>query len=247
MSLGNSFILGLFLTIIFYTVLIMIPSSIELLQSLKKLFFGSHVIYYLIMIVFFWVIAILIDEYTTAQHNRKLIVEIKGFFETQDMYTLRHSELLELQISFEKKFSPVTHSAITYKVSYLLKHLKLDQSNADTLMERLAEIEFQAQEYSQGFLHTLLWSLPLLGFMGTILGIIDTVGTFSEVLGNGKNAESLIGSLGGLSLAFETTLLGLISSLIATYLFAIIRRVNDQNSVTLSQLYEDELINKLAK
>ncbi|HIP11464.1 MAG TPA: hypothetical protein EYG73_01970 [Arcobacter sp.] len=247
MSLGNSFVLGIFLTIIFYTILIMLPSSIELFQNLKKLFFGSHIIYYLIMIVFFWVLAILIDEYATAKYNRKLILEINNFFRQQDMYTIRHSELLELQVEFEKEFAPVTHTAITYKINYLLRHIELDKNNADTLMERLAEIEFQAQEYTQGFLHTLLWSLPLLGFMGTILGIIDTVGTFSNVLGKEKNAESLIESLGGLSLAFETTLLGLISSLIATYFFSIIRRANDQNSVTLSQLYEDEIISKLAK
>jgi len=247
MSLGNSFVLGIFLTIIFYTILTMLPSSIDLFQNLKKLFFGNHIIYYLIMIVFFWIIAILIDEYVTAKYNRNLIVEINNFFKQQDMYTIRHSELLELQIAFEKEFAPVTHSAITYKVNYLLKNIELDKGNADILMERLAEIEFQAQEYTQGFLHTLLWSLPLLGFMGTILGIIDTVGTFSEVIGKGKNANSLIESLGGLSLAFETTLLGLISSLIATYFFSIIRRTNDQNSVTLSQLYEDEIISKLAK
>lgn len=247
MSLGNSFVLGVFLTIIFYTILVMLPSDIDLFQNLKKLFFGSHIIYYLIMIVFFWILAILIDEYVASNYNRKLIVEINNFFKQQDMYTIRHSELLELQVAFEKEFAPVTHTAMTYKVDYLLKHIELDKSNADILMERLAEIEFQAQEYTQGFLHTLLWSLPLLGFMGTILGIIDTVGTFSDVLGKGKNAESLIESLGGLSLAFETTLLGLISSLIATYFFSIIRRTNDQNSVTLSQLYEDEIISKLAK
>jgi len=247
MSLGNSFVLGIFLTIIFYTILTMLPSSIDLFQNLKKLFFGNHIIYYLIMIVFFWIMAILIDEYVTAKYNRNLIVEINNFFKQQDMYTIRHSELLELQIAFEKEFAPVTHSAITYKVDYLLKNIELNKGNADILMERLAEIEFQAQEYTQGFLHTLLWSLPLLGFMGTILGIIDTVGTFSEVIGKGKNANSLIESLGGLSLAFETTLLGLISSLIATYFFSIIRRTNDQNSVTLSQLYEDEIISKLAK
>jgi biopolymer transport protein ExbB/TolQ len=65
----------------------------------------------------------------------------------------------------------------------------------------------------------LLYAIPVLGFIGTVLGLGSAIGGFGDTLSVGtENMDGLIGSLqgvaGGLSVAFDTTLLALVLTLI---------------------------------
>lgn len=71
------------------------------------------------------------------------------------------------------------------------------------------------------FIRMLIGTLPLLGFLGTVAGIMDALSGLPLLFSGGDTVASdltpaLTKSLGGISLAFETTLLGLVASLIAT-------------------------------
>jgi hypothetical protein len=72
---------------------------------------------------------------------------------------------------------------------------------------------------SYSFINMLLYTLPILGFIGTVLGLGAAIGGFGETLSVGaENINGLIRSLqgvtGGLSVAFDTTLLALVLTLI---------------------------------
>lgn len=66
---------------------------------------------------------------------------------------------------------------------------------------------------SYSFPKILLTVIPLLGFIGTVLGIGGAVQGFTGVLGGSQNTEELVGALGdvtsGLGTAFDTTFLAL--------------------------------------
>ncbi|WP_062012772.1 MotA/TolQ/ExbB proton channel family protein [Aureimonas sp. AU4] len=76
---------------------------------------------------------------------------------------------------------------------------------------------------SRRFLRALLAFLPLLGFVGTVIGLAVAIGSLGT---NGPDATAVdIGSsLAGLSIQFETTLLGLATGLVASLLMAILER-----------------------
>ena len=67
---------------------------------------------------------------------------------------------------------------------------------------------------TQGF----LWAIPVLGFIGTVQGLSQAIGAFATTLAAGGDMVALRGSLqnvtGGLSTAFETTLVALVCALI---------------------------------
>ena len=78
-----------------------------------------------------------------------------------------------------------------------------------------------------------IWAVPVLGFLGTILGLTQAIGRFGGVL-SGENddldslAARLTDVLGGLDTAFVTTGEGLVAALVLYLLRTFVRRQDEQ-------------------
>lgn len=55
-----------------------------------------------------------------------------------------------------------------------------------------------------------IWVLPLLGFIGTVVGISDAIGGLGTVFSDGDRQQALESVLGALRFAFDTTFAGLV-------------------------------------
>jgi hypothetical protein len=78
-------------------------------------------------------------------------------------------------------------------------------ASQDDEMHYLSDSDAMALENSFSLINFLIWSLPILGFLGTVLGIAEAVTNVTpEVLEN-----SISSVTGGLALAFDTTGLAL--------------------------------------
>ncbi|MCT4364332.1 MAG: MotA/TolQ/ExbB proton channel family protein [Synechococcaceae cyanobacterium MAG-AL2] len=79
---------------------------------------------------------------------------------------------------------------------------------------------------------TMIWVLPMLGFLGTVLGISTSIGGFTGLLANIDDLETVKASLtavtGGLSTAFDTTLLGIVTAVLCMVLMSIAERGEHQ-------------------
>ena len=112
-------------------------------------------------------------------------------------------------------------STSTFMVNRVIRgieHFRVRKSAAETvtMMESQSAIDSNNVAGSYVILKTLIWALPILGFIGTVMGVSTAVAS----LGDGMNAggmdgmaESLNTVFGGLGTAFDTTLLALIMSL----------------------------------
>ena len=84
-----------------------------------------------------------------------------------------------------------------------------------------ADLYELAVQQSYSLPKVLLWAIPLLGFIGTVLGMSNAVGSFDQVLGNADNVEGLKNGLtqvtSGLGTAFDTTYLALVISVIFAF------------------------------
>lgn len=74
---------------------------------------------------------------------------------------------------------------------------------------------------SRRFVRGLLPFLPLLGFFGTVVGLATAM---AALPGEGGGRIDLSGSLAGLALKFETTLLGILASMVAGLLLALLEK-----------------------
>ena len=86
-------------------------------------------------------------------------------------------------------------------------------------LSRQAQNDEDFLRSSYTLLKGFIWAIPVLGFIGTVLGLSSAIGGFGEMIGKGvENPQKLVSALGnvtgGLSIAFETTLIALILALI---------------------------------
>lgn len=91
-------------------------------------------------------------------------------------------------------------------------------SDVDDILRSIGERDESAHQTSFATLAGFLWAIPVLGFIGTVLGLAQSIGKFSELLDRQSDVSGIVGSLkevtGGLSTAFETTLLALVIALV---------------------------------
>ena len=119
---------------------------------------------------------------------------------------------------------PLTQSYFGRRFSKLLKRQiqrgsceKFDQDLQD-----LADQDADAQHDSYSLVRIICWAMPMLGFLGTVIGISETLGNMdmkSLASGEGSAMDSLTA---GLYIAFDTTAVGLVLTIFAMFMqFAI--------------------------
>jgi biopolymer transport protein ExbB/TolQ len=114
------------------------------------------------------------------------------------------------------------------QVSPLLRRMKtvLHQWNlrpslqdADVVLQQATATDDEATYSGYSLVRTFVWALPVLGLIGTVIGISLAVGGFGKLLSGNTNEiaaikRSLVDVTGGLSFAFLITLEGLLTSLV---------------------------------
>jgi biopolymer transport protein ExbB/TolQ len=95
-----------------------------------------------------------------------------------------------------------------------------------------AEADAAAVASSFSMVKVLVWAIPILGFIGTVIGIGAAVGGFSESLDGAEQLDSIKSSLGdvtsGLAVAFDTTLVALVASILVMLPTSWIQKAEEQ-------------------
>jgi len=94
------------------------------------------------------------------------------------------------------------------------------------------ELYALAQDTSYSLVKVLMWAIPILGFIGTVIGMSQAVGSFEAVLGNSDNVDGLKAGLtkvtSGLGTAFDTTYLALVISVLLSFPMIYMERQEEQ-------------------
>jgi biopolymer transport protein ExbB/TolQ len=77
-----------------------------------------------------------------------------------------------------------------------------------------------------------VWAIPVLGFIGTVEGLSMAIGGFGSVLASANDFEQVKGALqgvtSGLSVAFETTMQGLVAALIIQLVMTALKKSEEE-------------------
>jgi biopolymer transport protein ExbB/TolQ len=90
-------------------------------------------------------------------------------------------------------------------------------SDVSEILVTQAENDEARMASSYALARGFIWAIPVLGFIGTVVGLSQAIGSFTGVLGQSVEISQLTDALrnvtAGLSTAFDTTLLGLLGAL----------------------------------
>ena len=106
-----------------------------------------------------------------------------------------------------------------------------------------------ASESSYSFPRILVWAIPLLGFIGTVIGISQAVNQFSGFLEGAEDVEKIKEGIGGvtsgLGVAFDTTLLALFLSVVVMIPLVLIERYESRLLLSIDVFINDKLLARL--
>ena len=139
----------------------------------------------------------------------------KGIYVSEvDERILEISQFLQ-----EQKVKKFQDSIIFRRVRRTLRHLKAipKKEEITSILNYQADIDHNRMQSGYALLNVFIWAIPILGFIGTVFGIGQSVGEFSEFIRNTGGTDlstqmrsALGGVTSGLSVAFGTTFIALV-------------------------------------
>ncbi len=105
----------------------------------------------------------------------------------------------------------------------------------------LADKDADAQHESYGLVRIISWAMPMFGFLGTVIGISETLGQMdTKSLASGSQ-EAMNSLTAGLYVAFDTTAVGLVLTMVAMFAMFGVSRVE----ASLLSLIDNEVADNL--
>ncbi|MBI1185419.1 hypothetical protein GC194_14200 [bacterium] len=108
---------------------------------------------------------------------------------------------------------------------------------AFSIVEAQSRINKEKSDSSQSHLRYILWAIPSVGFVGTVLGISQALS-----LANTGDIDLITQTLG---VAFDTTLLALVLSVILMYSYHILQEKTENLHQDIEEFVVDNLINRI--
>jgi biopolymer transport protein ExbB/TolQ len=216
-SLLSAFFLGCCLSLLFLqlgSAVSVDPARVDPTAIVLRAFGGRTAIHLAIIVLFFTLLAAIIDAALLSLNDTACLGALKQLCREASAAggMPARSEVARFARSLRPAFA---HSRVIQQVQ--------DLAEPGAPARGRALDDFHAA--SRRLMRALLSFLPLLGFLGTVIGLTAAIGGLPSGLGPEAKANLDIGaSLLGLAVKFETTLLGLLGGLLGTFLLALLEK-----------------------
>ena len=200
-------------------------------------YFASHPIEYIIAVTFFVGIAILIVKYLAILWQRKLLQQSPILpLPPQPLPVSHVGNDLDLVQRHEKAKGA---SLLTERLTILLHSLRRNNSadNLDFELRSRAEDAAAKADADYGLIRLILWAIPMIGFLGTVIGITVAL----DNLDLNAMSESSKQLAAGLAVAFDTTGLAIALAVMLFFVQFIVYREESHLLAETDRLTEQEL------
>lgn len=113
-------------------------------------------------------------------------------------------------------------------------------------LKYLSDVAISAQQESFGLVRIIIWATPMLGFLGTVVGITQALGDLDPQLLATDPKTAMQGLLAGLYVAFDTTAEALSLSMVLMFIQFFADRIETQLLSAVDQRAEEELLGRFA-
>ncbi len=247
-----SFIWGVLLTLLFYAILY--PFFLMQRWNMVNMFFHGGAenrctIPYFTVLLSGWCLAFLILKWKKLEVQRRAL-QVK-ILPDDDSYVISPMNAQSLIGQINGKVFRGEDFMVLWRIECALGNLRNigRVSDVSSFVSDLAKDDAIYTESSYTLPKGLIWAIPVLGFIGTVLGLSQAVGGFGAVVAGGADLDALKGALGGvtggLAVAFETTLIALVAALIIQLLMTLLQQKEEEFLDECSLYCHKNLLSKL--
>jgi len=243
-SMLKSLGIGLGLAVVFYVLILPLRGF-----YFAELFLGRGGVPFVLVTLMGWAVGILVLKWRTLRRQRgAMLLDVLPARLGNDITP----ENVDTFIDQLKRVPPhLRDSLMVNRVRRALEHFKVRKSNPEvaSMLASQSEIDASAVESSYTMTRVLIWAIPILGFIGTVIGISAAVGGFSGSLDKADDIEVLKASLNevtsGLAVAFDTTLVALAMSILVSFPAHYLQKAEDDLLNWVDEYCNENLLKRL--
>lgn len=182
--------------------------------------------------------------------GQQLIISSLELPESEAQWKQSDQEQATELLEHTESWSPRVQSS--YLGARLVSLLEKVQSSGSVTtlgdeMKYASERDADRQYEGASLVRIIIWATPMLGFLGTVMGITQALGDLAgQQLGNDLNA-AMQGLFGGLYVAFDTTAVALTLSIVLMFCQFMSDQLESQLLLDVDQRVEDELRGRFSR
>ena len=176
--------------------------------------------------------------------NRLSVESNAHFLPEKENWVMDVDDVNQLKLNMQQ----IEHTNKYYLTDLIKKaciKYRLNKSSSEVLglVESQVKIYNSNMESEQSFISYVAWAIPSVGFIGTVLGIAASLGYANQA----TTPEGIEKVTSMLAVAFDTTLVALVLSVILMYFIHYLHKKQDAFFARLSSYMIENLINRLYK
>jgi hypothetical protein len=217
--------------------------------QMGQLFWDRGLIPFATTFLMFWSVGILILKWLNLKQQREsmlldvLPTEVAGEI-TIDSLNNFVKHINGLPVGGAESF-------LINRVLRGIEHFRVRKSAAETvtMMESQSAIDANNIAGSYTLLKAFIWALPILGFIGTVVGVSAAVASLASSLDSASDMTAMKGALNsvfaGLGTAFDTTLLALIMSMLVKIPTSALQKSEEDLITAVDEYCNENLLRRL--
>lgn len=213
-----SFLIGILLTVGFYFIVIYLLRSHSSTALFAAIFLERGPCPYPTVFLFFWAASILFMKSRKLAYQRRSLG--LAAVPQEPGFVLDRKSSTEVIKRIHSLVDDTRSFVLLNRIERALSNLRNigNISDVSSILKTQSEYDEEQIASSYRMVSGFVWAIPVIGFIGTVLGLGQAIGAFGTTLQAGGDLSGIKDSLqlvtGGLSTAFDTTLIALVGALI---------------------------------
>ncbi len=193
---------------------------------------AGHPIEYAETFLFFWAACALCSHLVRQQwefrHLRRLQLTLSADAANQQDHDIRFSQAYG---------EPGSRTLVSQRWQQFCERLKRDTDSLGHELSQWDQENAQLRDSEYTLIRYFIWAIPILGFLGTVIGITQAIGSVQPE----EITNSISGVTAGLAVAFDTTAVALVYSLALMFLLFLCQRRDELLLRSLANLLRTAL------
>lgn len=237
---------GVLISVLFFVAMVPLQGKSATESGFGDLFLKRGWVNYAEVFLFLWGLVILAMKWSkTKRQRRAMLLDVVPAKLGTEINTLTVGGFVDHLYQLPHRLRD------SLMVNRIRKGMELfekrnNNSEVATFLSAQSDIDANRVTGSYTLLKVFLWAIPILGFIGTVQGLSQAVSSLSAGSTDPEALKASINSLtSGLGVAFDTTLLGLILSMIMSFPMAVMQKIEEEVITEIDAFCTEKLLPKL--